>query len=378
MQVGSTRFVGLLSSCFLCLSVLPAQAQAQTPSITATAAQGSTVVIVGKHLGGTTAIAVGEGALTDLQVNSEGTTVTGTLSWTAAPGSYVLRLTATPPAEGSPGSIVSQASECGSPKPMADWVCLNGGWVPPDHPLTHEQDPAPSDPVTLTFVLTIGAGGPAGEPGPAGPAGPAGANGAPGEAGATGPAGPQGAAGPQGTQGPQGPAGADGAAGAQGAQGPAGSQGSQGPQGPQGPEGPEGPEGPQGPAGSGGSSGPSVSFAQRAYQSGLTGYISPVVEATASTFLDMMQSLLPVTCTFTHLTVRVPQTLQAVNLDYVLNVNGVDTALVCSMTSSTTDATTCFGTTPVAATAGDLIAIKFVAAQNISHNFHFGLVCGQP
>src|SRR5262245_29362758 len=290
MIVRSRWPVTLLFS--LCLPALPA-AQTQTPSITATAAQGQTVVIVGKHLGGTTAVAVGEGTLTNLQVNQEGTTVTGTLSWTAAPGSYVLRLTAIPTVQSVSGEPASAESACTSPKPMPDWVCVNGGWVPADHPLTHSEEPPPSAPVTLTFVLTIGAGGPAGEPGPAGPAGPAGVDGAPGAPGASGAAGPQGPAGPQGAQGP---AGADGAAGAQGPAGNQGSPGTQGPQGDPGPEGPEGPEGPQGPQGASGSSGPSVSFSARGAQDGTTGYISLVVRDTYSAFPDTLEAIPPAAC----------------------------------------------------------------------------------
>jgi hypothetical protein len=66
------------------------------------------------------------------------------------------------------------------------------------------------DAVSSTFVVTIGATGPAGPTGPkgdtgaTGPAGPAGPQGAAGPAGAQGPAGPQGAAGPAGAQGPPG------------------------------------------------------------------------------------------------------------------------------------------------------------------------------
>jgi hypothetical protein len=373
MIVRSRLTVAVLSSLVLCLPAFSA-AQTLPPSITATAAQGSTVVIVGKNLGGTTAVTVGEGALTGLQVNAEGTTVTGTLSWSAAPGSYVLRLTATPPLT---GSIVSAAVECTSPKPMANWVCLNGGWVPADHPLTHTEPP-PAEPVTLTFVLTIGAGGepgpagPAGPAGVAGPAGPAGANGAP---GATGPAGPQGAAGPQG---PQGPAGAAGAAGSQGSQGPIGPQGPQGIQGAQGIQGPQGPQGDPGPQGPAGSAGASVTYKGRAAQGPDTGYIRLDEMDYYSTWLDMTELRHPATCTFTRLSIRAGNTGTAFNVSYYLTVNGVDSALTCSLTTSTTDFTTCVGTTPVAVAADDMIALKYVSASpSASVPLMVGLVC-QP
>jgi hypothetical protein len=81
------------------------------------------------------------------------------------------------------------------------------------------------DAVSGTFVVTIGATGPAGPTGPKG------------DPGATGPAGPAGATGPQGPTGP---------AGGQGSPGPAGAQGPAGPSGPQGGAGPAGAQGPPG------------------------------------------------------------------------------------------------------------------------------------
>jgi hypothetical protein len=88
--------------------------------------------------------------------------------------------------------------------------------------------------------ITVVSQGPAGATGPQGPAGPQGATGT---TGAQGPAGPQGATG---TTGAQGPAGPQGNPGTTGAQGPAGSQGPTGPTGATGPAGPTGPQGPVG------------------------------------------------------------------------------------------------------------------------------------
>jgi len=88
-----------------------------------------------------------------------------------------------------------------------------------------------SSSTVASFDATIGAAGPNGPSGPAGstgPAGPTGPTGPPGPAGATGPAGPQGPGGPtgptgaMGAQGPAGPTGPAGAAGPQGGTGPAG------------------------------------------------------------------------------------------------------------------------------------------------------------
>jgi hypothetical protein len=65
-------------------------------------------------------------------------------------------------------------------------------------------------------------------------------------------------------------------------------------------------------------------------------------------------------------------------VDYYLNVNGVNTALTCSLTSSTTGFSTCVGTNPVAVAADDLITVSYVAAQSFTANLMFGLVCEVP
>jgi len=118
-----------------------------------------------------------------------------------------------------------------------------------------------SSSLSITFVVTIGAVGPAGVQGPSGATGPAGAAGAKGATGATGPAGAAGVAGAKGATGPQGlagatgPAGVAGAKGATGATGPAGAAGVAGAKGATGATGPQGLAGATGPAGVAGAKG---------------------------------------------------------------------------------------------------------------------------
>src|ERR1700754_2119629 len=123
-----SRITRLVLSVSLCAAAPYLAAAQQLPTISATAANGANVVIVGKNLGGTTEVTVGEEAVTSLAVNADGTTVTGTLSVVPARGSYVLTLRAV----ASPGD---PPATCAPPQPMADWVCIGTGWVPPNHPL---------------------------------------------------------------------------------------------------------------------------------------------------------------------------------------------------------------------------------------------------
>ena len=74
-----SRIIRLVFSASLCVAAPYVSAAQQLPTISATAANGANVVIVGKNLGGTTEVTVGEATLTSLAVNAEGTTVTGTL-----------------------------------------------------------------------------------------------------------------------------------------------------------------------------------------------------------------------------------------------------------------------------------------------------------
>lgn len=50
-------------------------------------------------------------------------------------------------------------SECQVQPPAPDWVCVNGGWVPPGHPFTPPIQPAPpaqSTPTVTTQVISVG------------------------------------------------------------------------------------------------------------------------------------------------------------------------------------------------------------------------------
>lgn len=220
--------------------VYPADARAQ--AITATGLTGTTVVVTGTDLQGTTQLMVGDIVATGLAIDPSGTMVTATIPPLVA-GSYALRLTVSQ----GPGSGI-----CVPPRPGPDWICVPGGlWVPPGHPLAT----SPGASSALTFVLTVGAGGaigpagPAGPQGPSGPAGPAGAVGATGPVGATGATGAAGVAGPTGATGPAGVQGVTGATGPVGATGPAGVPGATGATGPAGATGATGATGPTGATG---------------------------------------------------------------------------------------------------------------------------------
>jgi glucose/arabinose dehydrogenase len=54
------------------------------------------------------------------------------LDWS---GGRILRIDSATPTAGTCATSGSTSSTCISPQPGASWVCVNGGWVPPDHPL---------------------------------------------------------------------------------------------------------------------------------------------------------------------------------------------------------------------------------------------------
>lgn len=175
------------------LSAWPAGAQqSNAPAISAAAASGSTVVVVGRNLQGIGTLVIGDVTAASVSVNGDGTIVTATLAGELLPGTYAMALTST---------IAPVSATCGSPKPASDWVCVQGGsWVPEDHPSAVGQVGTSA---TVTFLVAVGGTGPAGPAGPQGPQGPTGA----GMLGPEGPAGPGGAAGLVGPAGPMGPAG---------------------------------------------------------------------------------------------------------------------------------------------------------------------------
>ncbi len=93
----------MVLSASLCVAVPYLAAARQLPTISATAANGANVVVVGKNLGGTTEVTVGEAALTSLAVNPDGTTVTGTLP--SVPGARFVR------ADAARGRVARRSAE---------------------------------------------------------------------------------------------------------------------------------------------------------------------------------------------------------------------------------------------------------------------------
>jgi parallel beta-helix repeat protein len=54
------------------------------------------------------------------------------------PPDHPLAGTTAPPSPPPPSTVA-----CATPAPVAGWVCVNGGWVPPDHPLAGTTSPLP-------------------------------------------------------------------------------------------------------------------------------------------------------------------------------------------------------------------------------------------
>src|SRR5262245_5510272 len=169
---------------------LPRLAGAQSV-ITSANVSGNLVTLTGASLQNATAATVGDQALLNLVADPSGTQVTGLLPGPLAPGSYLVSLTS---------QLALPPSTCVTPLPVAGWVCVNGGWVPPDHPMAHP----PVTTQAVSFVISVA---PASVAGPQGSQGPAGATGLTGPQGLTGPAGPAGPTGPTGPTGPAGPQG---------------------------------------------------------------------------------------------------------------------------------------------------------------------------
>ena len=263
--------------------------------------------------------------------------------------------------------------------------------------------------------------GPIGPTGPQGPIGLTGAQGAQGGqgpiglTGVTGPQGPIGLTGPQGAQGIQGPTGATGAVGPQGppvafrnqwaagttyaigdavaytdgssyislaannvghqpntnpvywsllaqagAAGATGAAGAAGVAGPSGPTGPQGIQGIQGPAGS--STGTIFSAAlQLPINSGTPWSI--ITGTQYSSVSDLLQTLMPVSCSFGNLYINSSQNIGGGGgndtLNFYLVKNGVATGLKCTLTVSNSS-TSCRDTTDTVSVApGDMVELNF-------------------
>jgi hypothetical protein len=105
------------------------------------------------------------------------------------------------------------------------------------------------------------------------------------------------------------------------------------------------------------------------------GYVDFTERDSTSSDVELVETRIPIACTFTRLSIRTNQTVQAVDYTYSLMVNGVETALSCTLTMSTTGFSTCAGNTPVSVAADDLIALKYSSTQTQIANFLYGLVC---
>jgi hypothetical protein len=203
-----------------------------------------------------------------------------------------------------------------------------------------------------------GAQGPQGDPGPQGLTGAQGPQGDPGPqglTGLTGAQGPQGDPGPQGTPGLTGPQGVPGLIGAQGPQGDPGPQGNQGPQGVQGVQGPQGVPGPSNLILGGSSRNTNLA-------NGANNWL-PLYSGVVHTTEGPAQNTIPLAGTISSFYVRISGNPGAANsYDFVVRINGADTALVCSIADN---ATTCSDTThSVAVSAGALIAIHATGNSN--------------
>lgn len=155
--------------------------------------------------------------------------------------------------------------------------------------------------------------------------------------------------------GPQGPQGAQGVAGAQGPQGAVGAQGPQGATGAQGAQGAQGATGPT-----------NAMFAGWANANTgadtATRYLSYASSGTTSASTNIAVSQTPATadCTATGIQFALVTTTSAVNNTVTLNVNGVDTALTCTINSGGSSNSDVAHTASIS--RGDLLAAKIVAS----------------
>src|SRR5262249_57824044 len=175
MRIARTLSAGALG---LALAAWPGPAAAQQATITAAAVSGNTVVLIGTNLQNPTQVTVGGQVLTGLSVDPSGTQLTGTTPITLTPGTYLVTFAS---------QLAAPPSSCATVQPAPTWLCVNGGWLPPDHPAAHP--PSTSQALAFTVSVSSGVAGPAGPAGSQGPIGPAGPTGATGVPGATGPQG---------------------------------------------------------------------------------------------------------------------------------------------------------------------------------------------
>src|SRR5262245_191322 len=150
------RVARIVSAGVVCLALAtwPTPAAAQQATITASSVSGDTVTLIGTNLHNPTQVTVGGQTLVGVTVDPSGTQLIGTTPVTLTPGTYLL-------------TFVSQtsppASSCSSFQPDPSWVCVNGGWLPPNHPAAIQ--PTTTQAVAFTVTMSSGAMGPAGPTG---------------------------------------------------------------------------------------------------------------------------------------------------------------------------------------------------------------------
>jgi hypothetical protein len=198
----TSRRVGSAAALALFLSLWAVPVGAQGPAVRSANVADPLLTVVGARLTGATRVTIGPFEVGNLAVSNDGTTLTGTVGGTLAPGSHLLTIATT---------ATTPTATCPSVQPGPDWVCVaGGGWVPPGHPLATAP---PSTSASAFFVVAVGSAvgtGPQGPAGPTGATGPQGPVGNPGPQGAMGNIGPQGEPGQQGNPGPAGPQGIQG------------------------------------------------------------------------------------------------------------------------------------------------------------------------
>lgn len=195
--------------------------------------------------------------------------------------------------------------------------------------------------------------------GPPGATGALGANGATGAAGSVGPAGATGATGPAGSNGAVGSTGATGVIGGSGAAGAVGATGPAGATGASGVVGATGAAGPTGATGAGGASGvPRTSFSWQA---------TNATSTTAARFLQAQGAVLsseqgryhvPGPTTIIRILLNILGTPYVTdNVTATLRKNGVDTALVATLTATSLSVSS---TGSISVVAGDVLTMKIV------------------
>jgi hypothetical protein len=237
--------------------------------------------------------------------------------------------------------------------------------------------------------ITVVSQGPAGATGAQGPAGPTGATGS---TGGTGPAGPTGATGSTGGTGPAGPTGATGSTGGTGPAGPTGATGSTGAQGNMGNPGTTGSTGPAGPAGQGiglnafytllvlVNEGPPSELDNTTYFFTPIGYSTGTFDTQTSITGGGADNFMtaPSSCTMKALNISVDNYYAPASDTTTVTVylNGSATSMQASVTTNGNTASSSDTTHTFAVAAGNLISIGFKESNvNPYQKITVGLIC---